>query len=405
MKQLTSNQIILDNLEKKGITEPTPVQKQVIPEVKLGKNILFQSETGTGKTFAYLIPLLENISPSENKVQLVITAPTHELASQIKAEVQAISDIKVALLIGGAPIKRQQELLKEKPLVVIGGPSRLLELINLKKLKVDNVKSIVLDEVDRLLSPELRDETTDLVSSMPKTAQLVACSATTKASIARILEDALAERKSQTATTKNDVEAEKSAETSSGDESNNTIEKIELPMEDVLKRKITHWAFFVEQRKKIEFLRKLLAAEKPTKALVFTSRADQVENIASKLRFAKVECTALHAKTDKVERKQAIDRFRSGKNKILITSDLTSRGLDFADVSHIIQMDVSTNDDFFIHRAGRTARAGKTGINIVIGDAHEMRLFAKLEKKLGFVVYPKELHNGKVTEPYIDEEN
>ena len=114
MKQLTSNQIILDNLEKKGITEPTPVQKQVIPEVKLGKNILFQSETGTGKTFAYLIPLLENISPSENKVQLVITAPTHELASQIKAEVQAISDIKVALLIGGAPIKRQQELLKEK---------------------------------------------------------------------------------------------------------------------------------------------------------------------------------------------------------------------------------------------------------------------------------------------------
>ena len=404
MKQLTSNQIILDNLAKKGIIEPTPVQKQVIPEVKLGKNILFQSETGTGKTFAYLIPLLENISSSENKVQLVITAPTHELASQIKAEVQAISDIKVALLIGGAPIKRQQELLKEKPLVVIGGPSRLLELINLKKLKVDNVKSIVLDEVDRLLSPELRDETTDLVSSMPKTAQLVACSATTKASIVKILEDALAERKSQTATTKNDVEAENATETSSVDD-NNTVEKIELPMEDVLKRKITHWAFFVEQRKKIEFLRKLLAAEKPTKALIFTSRADQVENIASKLRFAKVDCAALHAKTDKVERKQTIDRFRSGKNKILITSDLTSRGLDFADISHVIQMDVSTNDDFFIHRAGRTARAGKTGINIVIGDAHEMRLFAKLEKKLGFVVYPKELHNGKVTEPYIDEEN
>lgn len=403
MKQLTSNQIILDNLAKKGIIEPTPVQKQVIPEVKLGKNILFQSETGTGKTFAYLIPLLENISSSENKVQLVITAPTHELASQIKAEVQAISDIKVALLIGGAPIKRQQELLKEKPLVVIGGPSRLLELINLKKLKVDNVKSIVLDEVDRLLSPELRDETTDLVSSMPKTAQLVACSATTKASIVKILEDALAERKTQTVASKNDEEAENATETSSVDD-NNTVEKIELPMEDVLKRKITHWAFFVEQRKKIEFLRKLLAAEKPTKALIFTSRADQVENIASKLRFAKVDCAALHAKTDKVERKQTIDRFRSGKNKILITSDLTSRGLDFADISHVIQMDVSTNDDFFIHRAGRTARAGKTGINIVIGDAHEMRLFAKLEKKLGFVVYPKELHNGKVTEPYIEED-
>ena len=256
----------------------------------------------------------------------------------------------------------------------------------------------MLDEVDRLLSPELRDETTDLVSVMPKVAQLVACSATTKASIVRILEEALENRKLQAINQNKDK--------NSGDssvEENNKIETIVLPMEDVLKRKITHWAFFVEQRKKIEFLRKLLSAEKPEKALIFTSRADQVENIASKLQFAKVECAALHAKTDKTERKQAIDRFRFGKNKILITSDLASRGLDFADVSHIIQMDVSTNEDFFIHRAGRTARAGKTGINIVIGDAHEMRLYAKLEKKLGFVVYPKELHNGKVTEPFLEE--
>ena len=383
---LLLNESIQQKLSVQNINKPTAVQNQIIPQILEGKDILFQSETGTGKTFAYLIPLLENISLTENKVQVVISAPTHELASQIKAEVQAICDVKVALLIGGAPIKRQQELLKEKPLVVIGGPARLLELINLKKLKVDKAKSIVLDEVDRLLSPELRDETTDLVASMPKNAQLVACSATTKSNIVKILEDALENRKSD----------------SESDENNNKIETIVLPMEDVLKRKITHWAFFVEQRKKIEFLRKLLAAEKPTKALIFTSRADQVENIASKLQFAKVECAALHAKTDKIERKQAIDRFRSGKNKILITSDLASRGLDFADVTHIIQMDVSTNDDFFIHRAGRTARAGKTGINIVIGDAHEMRLYSKLEKKLGFVVYPKELHNGKVTEPFLD---
>lgn len=393
MKELTSNEKLLEKLEKKGIFEATPVQKTVIPRLKSNENILFQSETGTGKTLAFLIPLLEKINLQEKGVQLVIVAPTHELASQIKMETQSISDFKVALLIGGAPIKRQIELLKEKPAIVIGGPARLQELINLKKLKVDSVKAIVLDEVDRLLSPELRDETTDLVSVMPKVAQLVACSATTKASIVGILEEALENRKQVQYQNK---------ENSSINE-NNKIETIVLPMEDVLKRKITHWAFFVEQRKKIEFLRKLLSAEKPEKALIFTSRADQVENIASKLQFAKVECAALHAKTDKTERKQAIDRFRSGKNRILITSDLASRGLDFADVSHIIQMDVSTNDDFFIHRAGRTARAGKTGINIVIGDAHEMRLYAKLEKKLGFVVYPKELHNGKVTEPFLEE--
>ena len=311
-KELTSNEIILEKLEKKGIYAATPVQKTVIPRIKSNENILFQSETGTGKTLAFLIPLLEKINLQEKGVQLVIVAPTHELASQIKMETQSISDFKVALLIGGAPIKRQIELLKEKPAIVIGGPARLQELINLKKLKVDSVKAIVLDEVDRLLSPELRDETTDLVSAMPKEIQLVACSATTKASIVRILEEALENRKQVQYQNK---------ENSSINE-NNKIETIVLPMEDVLKRKITHWAFFVEQRKKIEFLRKLLSAEKPEKALIFTSRADQVENIASKLQFAKVECAALHAKTDKTERKQAIDRFRSGKNKILITSDL-----------------------------------------------------------------------------------
>lgn len=398
MKGLTSNQIILEKLEKKGIVEPTPVQRQVVPELKSNKNLLFQSETGTGKTLAYLLPSLEKLQNDEKQIQLLIVAPTHELASQIKTEVQSICDYKVALLIGGAPIKRQQELLKEKPAIVIGGPARLLELINLKKLKPEKIKTFVLDEVDRMLSPELRDETTDLVSSMPKNAQLIACSATTKAKIISILEEALENRK--------EIQKEENIFENSLEEflpATNKIKTVILPMEDILQRKISHWAFFVEQRKKIEFLRKFLAAEKPSKALVFTSRADQVENIASKLKFAKVDCLALHAKTDKVERKQAIDKFRSGKSNVLITSDLSSRGLDFPDVSHVIQMDVSTNEDFFVHRAGRTARAGKSGINVVIGDAHEMRLYAKLEKKLGFVVYPKELHNGKVTEPYIDE--
>lgn len=384
MKTLTNNTEILEKLAQKGIEVPTNVQKQVIPALKENKNILFQSETGTGKTLAYLIPILEKLNFDSKKVQAVIVAPTHELASQIKAEVMSVSSAKVALLIGGAPIKRQIELLKEKPQIIIGGPVRLVELINLKKLSVLDADFCVLDEVDRLLSPELRDETVELVKRIPAPAQMIACSATTKAKIATILEDALSERK-----------------VIDGIESNNKIDSIVLPMEDVIKHKITHWAIFAEQRNKIDTLRKFLNAEKPAKTLIFTSRADQVENIASKLQYNKVVCESLHAKTDKQKRKATIDRFRSGKCSILITSDLAARGLDFPNVTHIIQMDVSTNDDFFIHRAGRTARAGNTGINVVIGDAFEMRLFAKLEKKLGFVVYPKEIHAGKITEPLL----
>ena len=179
-----------------------------------------------------------------------------------------------------------------------------------------------------------------------------------------------------------------------------------MPPEDVLRKRITHWAIYAENRDKIDTLRKFLAAENPTKALIFTSRADQVENIYNKLTYKKVVCAALHAKTDKQKRKAAIDRFRSGKEKILITSDLAARGLDIPEISHIIQMDFPQDEDFFIHRSGRTARAEKTGINVVIGDEWEMRHFAQLEKKLGITVYPKEVRDGKVTSPVIyDNEN
>lgn len=364
----------LSILAAKNISNPTPVQKAVIPALSEGRNILFQSETGTGKTIAYLIPFIEKINREIRDVQLLIAVPTHELASQIKAEVQSLTDMKAALLIGGAPLKRQQELLKEKPLIVIGSPARLIELIRIKKLKVEKTAAFVLDEADRLFAPELRDVSAELTRLMPETAQIAACSATVKPKLQEIIKESM---------NASDIRP---------------LDLILLPPEDILQRKITHWAFFAEQRDKIDLLRKLLAAEKPSKTLIFTSRPDQVENIASKLQFRNIPCEALHARADKQERKAAIDRFRSGKAAILVTSDLASRGLDFPGITHIIQMDVPVNDDFFIHRSGRTARAGATGINILIGDAHEMRQLARMEKRLHITVYPKQLYNGKVSD-------
>lgn len=371
MSDYTFNENWLQILAAKNITTPTPVQAAVIPALQEGKNVLFQSETGTGKTIAFLIPFIEKLNPETKDAQLIVTVPTHELASQIKAEVQSLTDMKTVLLIGGAPLKRQQELLKEKPLIVIGSPARLIELIRIKKLKVDKMQAFVLDEADRLFAPELRDASAELLRLMPPSVQVAACSATVKPQLSAIIEDSMNGR---------------------------GLETILLPPEDILQRKITHWAFFAEQRDKIETLRKLLAAEKPAKALIFTARPDQVENIASKLRYKGIQCEALHARADKQERKAAIDRFRSGKATILVTSDLASRGLDFPGITHIIQMDVPVNDDFFIHRSGRTARAGSTGINAVIGDAHEMRQFARMEKRLHITVYPKQLVNGKVSD-------
>ena len=151
-------------------------------------------------------------------------------------------------------------------------------------------------------------------------------------------------------------------------------------------------------------MKALLIAEKPQKALIFTSKIDQVANIVVKLKYKNIECYALTAKTEKTERKATIDRFRSGKIKILVTSDLAARGLDIPDITHVIQMDMPSDDDFFIHRAGRTARMGKTGVNIVIGDGYEMRKYSAIEKKLKITVYPRVLYKGKLIDPNEIEE-
>lgn len=372
--------LLSDKLKKSvqelGFSSPTPVQSEVIPKIIDGENVLFQSDTGTGKTFAYLFPLITKLDTLEEKktlnstVKIIIVAPTFELASQINAACKLITDYKTALLIGGVPIKRQIELLKEKPQIVIGTASRLVELIHLKKLKIENLFAVVFDETDRLLKKEAISDTSDLRNLLSANTQIIACSATLNKQTKIFFADS---------------------------------KNIVLPPENVLKEKITHWAIYAENRDKIDTLRKFLAAENPEKALIFTSRADQVENIYNKLSYKKVECSCLHAKTDKQQRKNAIDFFKRGKTPVLITSDLAARGLDIPDIQYIIQMDLPQDEDFFVHRCGRTARAGKTGINVVIGDEWEMHHYAKLEKKFGLKVFPKEIHNGKVVKPEIED--
>lgn len=360
---------IQEKLKSLNITTPTSVQQNVIPTILENKNVIFQSETGTGKTFTYLLPIIKRIheTSTNDAIKAIICAPTFELASQIKQATMSITSLKTALFIGGAPIKRQIESLKEKPQIIVGTTARLLELIKLKKIKTNNLNTIVFDESDRLIKKETIEDVYDLLKLIPQTTQIIACSATIDEKTKKVF----------------------------------TGEVILMPQEDVLKKNITHWAIYAEQRNKIDTLRKVILAEKPEKALIFTSRADQVENIYSKLNYKNIECVALHAKADKQKRKSAIDKFKSGKIKYLITSDLAARGLDIPGISHVIQMDLPSDNDFFVHRAGRTARAGKKGINIVIGDEYEMNKYSLLEKKLGIIVYPKEIYNGKITEPSI----
>lgn len=385
---------LVSRLEKIGITTPTSVQESVIPVVARGENAVFQSETGSGKTFAFLLPLLQRINgDSHDGVKIVIVSPTFELASQLKQAASSVTDLKCVLLIGGAPIKRQIESLKEKPAIVVGTPARLLELLRLKKLKVAHAAALVLDEADRLFSKEISDETTALAECFGHETQLVACSATISAKAEKEFAAILEKRRG--------ADGEKVS-----------ASKLILPKESVLRDKIEHWAFFCERREKIDFLRRLVFALKEgrgkaksgeqgggracPKILVFTNRADQVENIASKLKYKGVNCALLHARTKNQERQMMLSSFKNGKTPILVTSDLSSRGLDIPDIEFVVQTDMPGDGDFFVHRAGRTARAGKRGVNIVLGDAYELRALSALEKKLGIAIHPKELRAGKI---------
>ena len=383
---------LCERLSSREIIHPTAVQSLVIPRILEGRSIVFRSATGTGKTFAYLIPALQRMlgqeaepalrehAPSGQGPALIVCAPTLELCSQIKKEADFLLDGKgsVSLLIGSIDLNRQIDLLKKKPLAAVGNPGRLLLLAKMGKLKLSGLRFLVLDEADRLVAKECLEDMSalsriiiDRTRDNPFPLILAACSATvsakTREALGPLWENA---------------------------------ELLETDEHEILRDRIEHWAVFSEGRRKTQTLVSFIAAAKPKKALVFTGRSYDAGKIVSILQRHKIAAAGLYSRMGKKERKEAIDRFRSGKAAVLVSSDLAARGLDIPGISHVASLDVS-DSHAYIHRAGRTGRAGKHGIMVSIGDEVEMRRLASLEKKLGIKVYPKELYGGKVREPEL----
>jgi superfamily II DNA/RNA helicase len=399
--ELGIDAFLTESLAARGITAPTEIQRLVIPlllrqerssEGGSAESVIFSSPAGTGKTFAYLLPLLQawlsqnaaaaspvdSAGPRNSQgPKILICAPTYELCSQIKREADfllgsAHPAFRTGLFIGGAALTRQIEALKrDKPRAVIGNPGRLLQLARTGKLKLGSVEALVLDEGDRLTENELFDATRELVSLLNSRRLTAACSAT--------LPPRSLERLTPLAGGGPKIISANSGGTLSG--------------------AIEHWAFFSEERRKISLLRSLLAASPDGKTLVFTSRPWQAENIASQLRYRSIPAAALHGGMDKKERKRALDDFRRAGAAVLVTSDLAARGLDIPGIARVIALDTGENPDSYLHRAGRTGRAGASGLMITIGDERELSRLAKLEKKLGVVIYPKELRGGKAAVP------
>jgi len=382
-EQLGLAPLFIDRLLERSFSKPTLIQERVIPVLLSRRDCIFRSATGTGKTFAYLLPLIQNLlddlvehpDPKRGGPQLVVCGPTYELCAQIKKETDFIledSPLKAVLLMGGANISRQIETLKkEKPQIVIGNMGRIIQLERMGKISFKQVRQVVLDEADRLVADDLIDETKQFISLLPRERLTTACSAT-------IGEKA---RQRLRAFFREDV--------------------LDITVEDreVLQKNIEHWALFAEGRKKIGTLRSFLAATNPKKALVFININGQIGNVVSQLQFHKISAAGLFGDMEKQARKKALDDFRSGRVRVLVTSDLAARGLDIQDITQVIALDVPDSTDAYAHRAGRTGRSGRHGTMITIGDEIELQRLSRLEKKLGIVIYPKILYKGQVLAP------
>ncbi|MDR0323912.1 MAG: DEAD/DEAH box helicase [Treponema sp.] len=413
----------IEKLKERSIVQPTAIQSLVIPRLLDGKNLLFRSATGTGKTFAYLLPALQQIfsgihsvtplrrgteSQRENRHNqplVLICAPTLELCSQIKAEVDFLSsgtNLQTALLIGSVNIDKQIENLKKtKPAVIVGNPPRLLVLSKMRKLKFTKLQFLVLDEADRLTAQECLEETKELLAVIKRDMEYAAARDSredTPRLVVRCACSATVDKKtcSQLGTLFENAEIIESAD------------------HEILRERIEHWAIFSEKRRKVQTLRSLLAAikGKPArsgkksrlKALVFTSRNDEAGKILSQLQYHHLSAAGLFGKINNkpitgTERKAALDSFRGGKTEVLVSTDLAGRGLDIPGITHVIAMDVPSESEVYIHRCGRTGRAGKRGIMVTIGDETQMRLLASLEKKLMIRINPKELYEGRICVP------
>lgn len=371
-----------DRLGERRIRRPTEIQQLVIPRLFGGETVLFRSATGTGKTFAYLLPFFELLLKGTASALpgLLIVAPTLELCAQIKQEADFLLSgvslsgvsLKAGLIIGSANMTRQIETLrKEKPAVIVGNPARLLQLEQMGKLKLGGIRALVLDEGDRLIADEMAEDTRNLIRRVSRVRQTAACSAT------------LSERS-----------RERLLPLMGG-----SAAIVETEAQELLRERISHWAFFSEERRKIRTLCSFFGASSAKKVLVFTPKSGQIGNIVAQLQHHTISAAGLSGDFDKRVRKQALEDFKAGRCRVLVSSDLAARGLDIPDIACVIALDVPDSGEAYIHRAGRTARAGKQGVMVTIGDAEELRRFAGLEKKLGIVVYPKLLYQGRICAP------
>lgn len=369
-EQLGLKPDIQQALDKMGFEEPTPVQEQAIPFLlNENKDLVANAQTGTGKTAAFGLPILEQIDTESNDIQALILSPTRELALQIGKDMETFAKfmprLKVIPVYGGASIEVQINALKRGGQIVVGTPGRMLDLIKRRRLKVDRIKWLVLDEADEMLSMGFKEELDAILSNTPKEKQTMLFSATMPRGIANIARNYMGDYKEITVGTRN-----------SGAEN------------------VEHVYYQVAARDKYAALKRLADIHPGIYGIVFCRTRMETKDVADKLMADGYNADALHGDLSQDQRDKVMGRFRKKNLQILVATDVAARGLDVDKLSHVINYSLPDDNEIYIHRSGRTGRAGEKGISISLIHSRERGKLRDMERKIGKEFERKQIPSG-----------
>lgn len=341
---------ILKILDKLLLTSPTPIQKQAIPVALKGTDIVGIAQTGTGKTFAFGIPIIQKLLSSSG--QALVLVPTRELALQVNESIRKLADklnISTIVLIGGENISRQFFELKRRPRLIIATPGRLIDHLKRKSIKLDQIKTLVLDEADMMLDMGFLPQIEEILRSVPKERQTMLFSATMPVLIANLATKYL-----------------------------KLPIRIEVAPQGTIVKNVTQEMIVLEAKDKMKYLEKIIK-ENEGSILIFVRTRYGVKNIARKLISNGHKATEIHSDLSQGQRKRALDSFKSGRSRIMVATDVAARGLDVKGIELVINYDLPDSSSDYVHRIGRTARAGKKGKAISLATPGQLKNIKAIE--------------------------
>ncbi len=346
---------LVETVNGLGFTEPTDIQSSTIPLVLAGGDFVGLSPTGSGKTAAFGLPILHSIDPELRQVQALVVCPTRELGLQVAAEIRKLAGnmrgLQIEALYGGAPIGKQIEVLRRGPQIVVGTPGRLSDHLRRGTLRVDRVGYTVLDEADRMLDMGFREEMESLLDHLPENKQMLFFSATMNSPVRRLI-----------------------------DKFGNSPQTVEIKGKNRTADSVTQQVCEVSSRGKFEVLSRLIEVENPRLSIVFANTKAMVDRAADYLAERGHRVDRLHGDMNQVMRERVMNAFRTGKIRCLVATDVAGRGLDVDDIDLVINLEIPRDSEDYIHRIGRTGRAGREGLAINLITNRELGLSKYIQK-------------------------